>query len=244
VTWAVLSVFVAESVFLGLAVLPAVAFWSWHYRWAGIPEWARIVFLASAFVPAYLLFAAGLMLYSALGSKLLGWRTRPDLVTRVSDFDWPLVDWARYLVTTHVVRLFAGAVFRSTPVWVMYMRLNGARVGRGVWVNSLGLMDHCLLEIGGGAVIGSDAHVSGHIVESGILKTARVRIGPRVTIGIGAVVEIGAEIGDGAQVGALSVVPKHARLEPGGIYVGAPVKRLERDDSDRGQARHSRSTSG
>jgi carbonic anhydrase/acetyltransferase-like protein (isoleucine patch superfamily) len=71
-----------------------------------------------------------------------------------------------------------------------------------------------------------------------------VRIGPRVTIGIGAVVEIGAEIGDGAQVGALSVVPKHARLEPGGIYVGAPVKRLERDDSDRGQARHSRSTSG
>jgi acetyltransferase-like isoleucine patch superfamily enzyme len=95
-------------------------------------------------------------------------------------------------------------------------------------VNSLGLMDHCLLELGAGAVIGSDAHISGHIVEHGVLKTARVRIGARVTIGIGAVVEIGAEIGDGAQVGALSVVPKHARLEPNAVYVGAPVRRLEK----------------
>jgi acetyltransferase-like isoleucine patch superfamily enzyme len=124
------------------------------------------------------------------------------------------------------VRLFAGAVFRSTPVWVMYLRLNGARVGRGAWVNSLSLMDHNLLELGDGVVIGSDAHVAGHIVEGGVLKTAPVRLGRGVTIGIGTVVEIGAEIGDGAQVGALSVVPKDAKLAAGAVYAGAPVRRL------------------
>ena len=46
----------------GLAVLPAVAFWTWHYRWEGIPPIGRVVFLAMALVPAYLLFATGLML--------------------------------------------------------------------------------------------------------------------------------------------------------------------------------------
>jgi acetyltransferase-like isoleucine patch superfamily enzyme len=226
VAWAVATVFVVESLVLGLAVLPAVAFWAWHLRWTGVPGWARVVFLAMAFVPAYLLFAAGLMLYSAAVTRLLGWRTRPGLATRIADFEWPLLDWGRYLVTTHVVRLFAGAVFRSTPVWVMYLRLNGARAGRGVWVNSLALMDHNLLDLGDGAVVGSDAHVSGHIVEGGVLRTAPVRIGRGATIGIGSVVEIGADIGDRTQVGALSVVPKHARLDADAVYAGAPVRRI------------------
>lgn len=226
VTWAVVTVFAVESVVFGLAVLPAVAFWTWHYRWEGIPQVGRVVFLAMAFVPAYLLFAAGLMMYSAAITRVLGWRTRAGLSARIADFEWPLLDWGRYLITTHVVRLFAGAVFRSTPVWVMYMRMNGARIGRGAWVNSLALMDHNLLELGDGAVVGSDAHIAGHIVEGGVLKTAPVHIGRHVTIGIGTVVEIGADIGDETQVGALSVVPKYSRLEAGAVYAGTPVRRL------------------
>lgn len=215
-----------ESLVLGLSVLPAFAFWSWHLGWTVAPPWLRALVLAMAFVPAYLLFALALIVLSATAARLLGWRTRPGLATRVADYEWPLLDWARYLILTHVVRVFAGAVFRSTPAWVLFLRLNGARVGAGAWVNSLALMDHNLLELGAGTVVGSDAHVAGHLVEGGVLRTAPVRIGRGVTIGIGSVVEIGAEIGDGAQVGALSVVPKHARLEPGAVYAGAPVRLL------------------
>ena len=223
VAWAVATVFVVESLVLGVSVLPAVAFWGWHLgRTTPVPA-VRVLLLAMAFVPAYLLFAVGVMVFSAALTRLFGWRTRPGLSTRVADYEWPLLDWGRYLITTHVVRLFAGAVFRSTPVWTMYMRLNGARIGAGAWVNSLSLMDHNLLHIGEGAIIGSDAHISGHVVERGILKTAPVHIGRHVTIGIGSVIGIGAEIGDGAEIGALSVVPKHAHLASGGVYAGAPV---------------------
>lgn len=242
VAWAVATVFVVESVVFGLAVFPAVAFWSWHLQWTALASWLRIVFLAMAFVPAYLLFAAGIIVYSAGITRVLGWRTRPGLATRIADYEWPLLDWGRYLVTTHVVRLFAGAVFRSTPVWTMYMRLNGARIGRGAWVNSLSLMDHNLLDIGDGAVIGSDAHVSGHVVERGVLMTAPVRVGRHATIGVGCVVGIGTEIGDGAQVGALSVVPKGARLASGGVYAGTPVRLvraldMEQDESHKPESR-------
>ncbi|MGZ8411315.1 MAG: hypothetical protein ACXW05_01145 [Gemmatirosa sp.] len=228
VAWAVGSLFVVESLILGLAVLPAAAFWTWHLRWTVVPSWARVLVLAMAFVPTYLLFAAGVMVYSATVTRLLGWRTPAGVTTRVADLDWPLLNWGRYLATTHMVRLFAGAVFRSTPMWVAYLRLNGARVGRGVWVNSLALMDHSLLELGDGTVVGSDAHIAGHIVEGGMLTTARVRVGRDVTIGIGSVIGIDVEIGDGAQVGALSVVPKHARLEAGAVYAGAPVRLVRR----------------
>jgi len=235
VAWAVVSVFVVESVVLGLAVLPAALFWDWHLGLTIPAPWMRIVFLAMAFIPAYILFAVALMVLSATVTRLFGWRTPRDAQLPIADLDWPLLDWGRYVISTHVVRMLAGSPFRATPVWTAYLRLNGARVGRGAFVNSLALFDHNLLEIGDGAVIGSDVHMSGHTVERGVVKTAAVRIGDKVTIGVESVIEIGAEIGDGAQVGALSFVPKFARLEPGRTYVGIPVRALE-DSPARGAA--------
>ena len=106
------------------------------------------------------------------------------------------------------------------------MRLNGARLRRDVWVNSLSLMDHNLLELANGDAIGSDAHVSGHVVEHGILKTAPVRLGRNTLIGISRVVGIGVESGADVQVGALSVAPKFTHLEAGGVCSGVPVVRV------------------
>ena len=38
-----------------------------------------------------------------------------------------------------------------------------------------------------------------------------------MTIGLSSVVNIGVDAGDDCQVGALSLVPKHLRLESGGV---------------------------
>jgi acetyltransferase-like isoleucine patch superfamily enzyme len=226
VTWTLLSAFGVESIVFGLAVLPAALFWQWHLTWPISSEWARITVLAMVFVPAYLLFAATLMLFSAAATGLLGWRTPADAEMRIRDLEWPLLDWVRYTALTHVSRVFAGTFFRATPLWTMYLRLNGARVGRGVYVNTLGVSDHNLLEFGSGTVIGSDVHIAGHTVERGFVKTRAVRVGRNVTIGVGSVVMMGAEIGDGCDVGALSFVPKGVHLDGGVSYAGIPVHPL------------------
>ena len=227
VAWALASAFVVESVVFGLAVLPAALFWEWHLLWQLPVPWIRIVVLSMAFIPAYILFALTLMILSATSARLFGWRTPRNAQMRIIDFDWPLLDWGRYMIATHLVRVFAGSPFRATPLWTMYMRLNGARIGRGAFVNTLAVTDHNLLEIGDGAVIGSDVHMSGHTVEHGVVKTGGVRIGRNVTVGVESVIAIGVEIGDGAQVGALSLVPKFTHLEAGRTYVGIPVRRVD-----------------
>lgn len=227
--WALLSVFVVESVVFGVAVLPAVLFWEWHFRWEAPSEWVRIVFLSMAFIPAYLVFALALMVGSALSTRAFGWRTPRNAEMRITDFEWPLLDWGRYLIATHMVRVFAGTPFRATPIWTAYMRLNGARIGRGVFVNSLSVVDHDMLDIGDGTVIGSHVHMSGHTVEHGVVKTGGVRVGRHATIGVQSVIGIDVEIGDHTQVGALSFVPKHSRLESGAVYAGAPVRRIDRN---------------
>lgn len=228
VAWALATAFVVESVVVALAALPAVSFWAWHFRWRVGAPWLRVLVLAASFVPAYFVFAVALAALSALATRALGWRTPPGAALRIAACEWPLLDWGRGLVATHVVRLLAGPVFRATPLWTWYLRSNGARVGRGAFVNSLALMDHALLDFGDGVVVGSDAHVSGHTVEGGVVKTAAVRLGDRVTVGVGSVIEIGAEVGDGAQIGALSFVPKYARLAGGAAYAGCPVRPIRR----------------
>ena len=71
------------------------------------------------------------------------------------------------MISTHVVRVLVGTFFRSSPLWTWYMKLNGARIGRGVYINSLSISDHNMLEFGDGVVIGESVHLSGHTVEGG-----------------------------------------------------------------------------
>lgn len=228
VLWCLLSSFFVESVVFGFSVLPAILFWEWHLHWSlPGPPWLKMVLLSMAFIPAYLMFAIALMVLSALSTRLLGWRPAPNLEMRISDPDWPLLDWVRYTISIHLVRTFAGLAFRATPFWTWYMRLNGAKLGRRVFVNSLWVTDHNLLEFGNDVVIGSEVHLSGHTVERGLVKTAKVCLGDGVTVGVSSIVGIGVEAGPGCTIGALSFVPKFSKLEAGQSYAGIPVHRIE-----------------
>jgi acetyltransferase-like isoleucine patch superfamily enzyme len=104
--------------------------------------------------------------------------------------------------------------------------MNGARIGRRVFINTLSIADHNLLEFGDDVVIGADVHISGHTVEDGVLKTAPVRLGSNVTVGLGSVIEIDVEVGPHCQIGALTFVPKHSRLHSHAVYVGIPARPL------------------
>ena len=226
IVWTVATLVVVQSIVCGLAVLPVVAVAEpLIASTAGNPI-AKVVAVSFAVVPSYALFAIALMFGSAASTRVTGWRTQPNAHMRLADLDWPLLNWVRYMVGIHIVRLFAGTLFRGTPIWSAYLRLNGARVGRRVYVNSLAVSDHNLLEFGDDVVIGGDVHLSGHTVESGFVKTAPVRLRNHVTVGVGSVIGIGVTIGSDVQIGALSLVPKHVTLDGGSVYVGVPARPL------------------
>jgi acetyltransferase-like isoleucine patch superfamily enzyme len=229
VVWTLISIFIVESLVFGLSGLPAFLFWTWALSWA-TPPWplVRPLVLAASLVPAYLVFATTLVMLSAASTRILGWRTAPGAAWRLADLEWGLLNWSRYMISTHVVRVLVGTFFRSSPLWTWYMKLNGARIGRGVYINSLSISDHNMLEMGDGVVIGESVHLSGHTVEGGLVKTGFVRLGRGVTVGLGSMVGIGVEAGDRCQIGALSVVPKNARLDADAIYAGVPARRIEK----------------
>lgn len=210
----ILAIAVAPSVFLSAAAIGAAP-----TRWPWLPLIISVVVF-----PSYVLFALCLMPVSAALTRMTGARTPADAALRIADMSWPLMRWVQYMTATHLVRLFAGTLFRGSPMWTAYIRMNGARVGRRVYINTLSIVDHNLLEIGDDVTIGGDVHLSGHTVEGGMLTTAPVRIGSDVTVGLGSVIDIDVEIGSHCQIGALTLVPKHSRLEGHAVYVGIPAR--------------------
>jgi acetyltransferase-like isoleucine patch superfamily enzyme len=220
------TIVVVQALVCGAALLPVVLIWSQAFALTASTGVVRATTVAMALVPSYVLFALLLMFVSAAAVRTMRWKTPANMEMRIANLEWPLLQWARSMVATHIVRVFAGVLFRGSPVWTAYLRLAGARIGRRVYVNSLAVTDYNLLEFGDGVVIGDDAHLSGHIVEGGVVKTAPLCLGSNVTIGLGSVLEIGVAAGDGCQVGALSLVPKHTRLEAGAIYAGIPAHRI------------------
>ena len=230
VVWTVISIFIVQSLVFGLAVLPAFLFWTWTLEWA-IPDlpFLRPVIVATTLVPAYLVFAVALVGLSAGSTRLFGWRTPPEGAWKLRDLEWPLLNWSRYMISTHIVRVLVGTLFRASPIWTLYMRWNGATIGRGVYINSLSISDHNMLEFGDGVVIGENVHLSGHTVEGGVVKTGKVRLARFVTVGLGSMVGIGVEAGEKCQIGALSVVPKNSKLDGGAIYAGVPARKIEKN---------------
>ena len=224
ICWTIVTIVVVQVFVCGVALFPVVVIWSQIL--SATSGLSRLAALSAITVPSYALFALLLMCVSAVTTRALKWHTPPNQQLRIASFEWPLLQWARAMVATHVVRVFAGTLFRGSPVWTAYLRLAGARLGRRVYVNSLAVTDYNLLASGDDVVIGDDAHVSGHTVEGGFVKTARLRIGSNVTIGLGSVLEIGVEIGDCCQLGALSFVPKFTKLTAGVVYAGIPVQRI------------------
>jgi acetyltransferase-like isoleucine patch superfamily enzyme len=222
--WTVVSIVVVETVICGAALLPVVFLWSRLAAAADAAPGVRLVLFSLALVPSYVLFGLLLMLISPLVVRAMNWHTPLDVETRIADMEWPLLQWTRYMVASHVVRIVAGSIFRGSPIWTAYLRLAGARIGRRVYVNSLAVADYNLLDFGDDVVIGDGVHLSGHTIEEGVLKTARVRLGRSVTIGVGSIVGIGVDAAEGCQVGALSLVPKYTQLDACTTYVGVPAQ--------------------
>jgi len=226
------AIVIAQTIICGLSILPAALLWRGGVASTSTGSMWDIVVASVLVMPAYIVFALCLMPVSAIIMRLLGARTPPDAELRISEMSWPLMKWVQYMSAAHIVRLVSGSMFRGSPLWTAYLRMNGARVGKRVFINTLSISDHNLLVLGDDVVIGADVHISGHTVEDGMLKTAGVRVGSRVTIGLGSAIDIDVNIGDGCQIGALTIVPKHTRLDADAVYVGIPARKLSDRASD------------
>ena len=150
---------------------------------------------------------------------------------------WSLA-YVRFWIVKTLVRFNPLALFVGTPLYVLYLRALGAKVGRGAAIFSRHVpVCTDLLTIGAGTVIRKDAFFQCYRALAGQIQTGAVTLGRDVFIGEKTVLDIGTSMGDGAQLGHSSALHSGQAVPDGERWHGSPAQRTDLDYLKVGPAR-------
>ncbi|MGW1885918.1 Pls/PosA family non-ribosomal peptide synthetase [Streptomyces sp. NPDC001970] len=120
--------------------------------------------------------------------------------------------------------------FVGNPLYVLYLRALGARIGKDVTILSR-TVPVCtdLLTIGAGTVIRKEAFLLCYRAQAGRIRTGRITIGRDVFIGEKTVLDIDTSMGDGSQLGHTSALYSGQMVPAGERWHGSPAEPTDTD---------------
>ncbi|MFI2303580.1 Pls/PosA family non-ribosomal peptide synthetase [Actinacidiphila glaucinigra] len=140
------------------------------------------------------------------------------------------MDYVRFWCVKTLIRSDPLVFFHGSPLYTLYLRALGARIGRRVTVLSR-RVPVCtdLLTIGDDTVIRKDVFFSGYRAESGVIRTGPVTLGKDVLVGEVTVIDIDTVMGDGTQLGHASSLHAGQRVPDGEHWHGSPAQPADVD---------------
>lgn len=192
------------------------------YRWIGAGSGAAHVYLRSVVFGGAVF--TGMCVLPVVAKWVLVGRWR------VTEFPvWGLAYlrfWTvRALLNANPMRLFTG-----NPLYVLYLRALGARIGKGVTILSPALpVCTDLLTVGANTVIRKDSYFLCYRVVAGRVRTGRVTLGSDVHIGEKTVLDIGTSMGDGSRLGHASALFEGQTVPAGLRRHGSPAQPTDVD---------------
>lgn len=154
------------------------------------------------------------------------------LIGRWKETEFPVwsLAYVRFWTVKSLLHANPMILFTGSPLYVMYLRALGARIGKGVTILSHSVpVCTDLLTIGEGTVIRKDSYFLGYQAHAGRIRTGRVTLGSEVFVGEKTVLEIGTTMGDGAQLGHSSALYGGASVPAGQRWHGSPAERTDVD---------------
>ncbi|MFI6351376.1 Pls/PosA family non-ribosomal peptide synthetase [Streptomyces sp. NPDC050743] len=140
---------------------------------------------------------------------------------------WSSFVWRGELADTFVevlaVPWLAGAV-PGTPVMTAWLRGLGARIGRGVWVESYWLPEADLVTLGDAATVNRGCVLQTHLFHDRILRTDTVVLREGATLGPGGIVLPGSTVGARTTLGPASLVMAAESVPDDTRWLGNPIE--------------------
>jgi non-ribosomal peptide synthetase-like protein len=139
-----------------------------------------------------------------------------------------------WIVKTMIVANPLARMFVGTPLYVLYLRALGARIGRRVAIFTRHVpVCTDLLTIGAGSVIRKDTLISGYRAQAGVIETGAITLGADVFVGEHTVLDIGTALGGGAQIGHASALLAGQAVPAGECWHGSPARPADPGDDYR-----------
>ncbi|MEV7725427.1 Pls/PosA family non-ribosomal peptide synthetase [Streptomyces sp. NPDC087917] len=205
--------------FLGYSYLVALAGVG-GYEWISAGSGPTDVYLRSVLFGGAALL--GLCAVPVLAKWVLIGRWRPCQI-RI----WSL-GYFRFWIVKTLVRSAPPVLFVGSPLYVLYLRVLGARIGRGAAVFSRNVpVCTDLHVVGDRAVIRKDAYLTCYRAHAGLIQTGPVSVGRDAVVGEAAVLDIGTALGDGARLAHASALHRGQAVPAGEHWHGSPALRAD-----------------
>jgi len=225
----VLSLFVYGfySVVIGISLVPSgiIIWYSVNWLAASFSVLKLIVFCLIAAFSLYLFFMCALVVFG-ITERLLTQGIKPG------KYEIGSVTFIRWLINggVHTMALNLILPYLVGTDWIkIHFRLVGCKIGKNVFINSKGLHDSYLLQLGDNVVIGGDVNITCHLFEGRTLILENIIIGNDTLIGAGSYVMPGTRVGRKCSIGAYSVIRKNRHIKDGTVIMpvpGLPVRQI------------------
>lgn len=200
-----------------LGVLAAIEGYQWVVAGSqGVESYLRLVLLSAL---AFLVVCA----VPIAAKWLIIGRWKPQRI-RI----WSLA-YVRFWIVKTLIRSNPGVyLFVGTPLYPLYLRALGAKVGPGTVILS-GHIPVCtdLLTIGAGTVIRRESSFHCYRAQAGQVEIGSVTLGRDVFVGEMAVLDIDTSMGDGAQLGHTSSLHRGQSVPAGERWHGSPARHTD-----------------
>jgi len=161
----------------------------------------------------------GMSILPILAKWLLIGRWKPQQI-RI----WSL-GYLRFWIVKTLVRSSPLVLFVGSPLYVLYLRALGAKIGRGVVIFSRHVpICTDLLAIGDHTVVRKDSFFTCYRAQAGVIQTGSVRLGSHAHVGELTVLDIETSLGDGAQLGHSSSLHAGQSVPDGEHRHGSPAR--------------------
>jgi len=198
---------------MSIAATPGIFFY--HFIAAQARELPLIFFYAACafgFVSGYFLYGLTLIFVVPLFNFLLPFKCKPF---RGGYFSLSSVPWYFHNALTYIVRYTFLEFITPTPLNILFFRMMGMKIGKGVHINTSNISDPALIEIEDKVTIGGSVHLIAHYASKGYLIVEPVKIRKGVTIGLKATIMGDVEIGAGAVIAPHEVILPKSRVPAG-----------------------------
>jgi non-ribosomal peptide synthetase-like protein len=212
-----------EAVSISLPTMLFVTFGAWSVEWFG-----RALLEGDYGELAWRFIACSIMISLALCAVVIAlkWLT----MGRYQPVTKPMWSWWA-MRTEAVAVIYSGLAgrmllehLRGTPFLPWVLRLLGAKIGRGVYMDMTDMTEFDCVTVGDFATLNADAALQTHLYEDRVMKVGRVHIGRGVSVGAGSTVLYDTQVSDFARLGPLTLVMKGEQIPPSSEWCGSPAE--------------------
>lgn len=116
---------------------------------------------------------------------------------------------------------------QGTPLLPLYYRMLGAKVGKGAYIHTTGLIEFDLVTVGDYCCINQDSVLQTHLFEDRVLKASNLTVGDWCDIGAYSIVLYNSRMEDHSHLDSLSLLMKGETLPANTAWAGIPAKRSD-----------------